>query len=155
MRYVLSLLLVITLIGCSNSEINQANHDTEDIEKDKPTENQEDVNEEGDDSARFHNVNFLLGIEEVTITGQAKATNNEVFYVVEQGEETIIEETKIPLEHQDEDWTKFEFEFELSKEMESSEDTLVVVLYGKDNQEKKINSNYLPIDFNMQFNTES
>src|SRR5690625_7466185 len=91
-------------------------------------------------------------IKEVTVTGQAKATNGEVYYEVEQGEETILNEEKNELDHKDEDWTEFEFEFDLTKEMENDEDTLVVVLYGKDQTGKKINSNYLPNDYNMQYN---
>ncbi|HLQ97394.1 MAG TPA: Gmad2 immunoglobulin-like domain-containing protein [Candidatus Dormibacteraeota bacterium] len=156
MRYLISLLMVLmlTLVGCSNSDQNQDKDDTENVES-KTVEKQEDGEEQTSDFARFHNIDFLLGVDDVKITGQAEATNNEVFYEVAQGDETIIAETKIPLEHKDEDWTKFEFEFDLTEEMESSEDALVVVFYGKDDGDQIINSNYLPIDFNMQFNTES
>jgi len=156
MRYLIPLLMVLmlTLVGCSNSDENQDKDDTENAES-KTVENQEGGEEQTNDFARFHNIDFLLGVDDVKITGQAEATNNEVFYEVTQGDETVIGETKIPLEHKDKDWTKFEFEFDLTKDMEESEDALVVVFYGKDEEDQIINSNYLPIDFNMQFNTES
>jgi|SRR5690625_6877 len=152
MRYFIPLILVFLLIGCSST--NESKNNTI-SEGNKTTEDQEDTQEKSKDSATFHDVRYLLGIEEVIVTGQAKATNGEVYYEVEQGDETILKEERIELDHKDEDWTKFEFEFDLTKEMENDEDTLVVALYGKDQTGKKINSNYLPIDFNMQFNKDT
>lgn len=152
MRYFIPLILVFLLIGCSSTNESENNIISE---GNKTTEDQKDTQENSKDSATFHDVRYLLGIEEVTVTGQAKATNGEVYYEVEQGEETILNEEKIELDHKDEDWTEFEFEFDLTKEMENDEDTLVVALYGKDQTGKKINSNYLPIDFNMQFNKDA
>src|SRR5699024_9730486 len=109
MRYLIPLFLVltITLVGCNDSDSNRSKNDTGNADS-KTAETEESDSQKTDDFARFHNIHFLLGVEDVKITGQAEATNNEVFYEVEQGDKTLIEETKIPLDHKDEDWTKFE-----------------------------------------------
>lgn len=150
MKYVWPLLLAIILVGCGSP--NASNENTKEGKGSPATEEQQDdVETESRAKAQFHGMHFRLGIEDVTVTGKAKATNNEIFYVVNQGDNPIVEETKITLDEEQEEWTDLEIKFPLTEEMENSDDTLVVGLYGKNDEGKQINPNYLPIDLNLKF----
>ena len=148
MKYFLPILMAVLLIGCSNT--NEINDSHEEVKEDEVAEDQESKEAE-EDTARFHGMHFRLGIEDVSVTGKAKATNGEIFYVVEQGEEQLVEETKIPLEDDGDEWTDLEIKFPLTEEMENSEDSLVAIFYGKDDQGEQINPNILPINLNLKF----
>src|SRR5699024_5534350 len=148
MKYFLPILMAVILISCSNT--NEINDNPEEVKEDVVADEQEDNEEEGD-TAQFHGMHFRLGIEDVKVTGKAKATNDEIFYVIEQGEEQIVEGTKITLEEEEDEWTDLEIKFPLTEEMENSEDALVAILYGKDDHGEQINPNILPINLNMKF----
>lgn len=154
MRYVLSFLLILTIVGCS-----QPNEENPDKQMESDTSTQEDAEsnvKENNISASFNKLHFRLGIDDVKITGQAKSTNDEVFYRVEQGEELLVKETKMPLDDLDkDDWAEIDFTFELTDDMEESDEELFVVFYAKDEDDEEINPNYLAVNLNLQYNKES
>lgn len=152
MKYILPLLLVTLLFGCVGANQHNNNNNTNEEENTSTEKKEEKQNNE---TVRFHNLHFRLGIDDVTVTGKAKTTKDKVFYRVEQGEEQIEEETKIELDKQedeDDEWLEFETEFPLTEEMENSDDPLFIVFYGKNEQDKEINPNYMEIDLNLQYN---
>lgn len=151
MRYIVSFLLIFTIVGCSQPIEENSEEQTE--SESSVVENTESDDKESDVSARFNQLHFRLGVDDIKITGQAKSTNDEVFYRVEHGDKLLVEETRISLDNQDkDDWSELEFTFDLTDDMEESDEELFVVFYAKDEEGSEINPNYLSVNLNLQYN---
>lgn len=150
MKYFMPLCMSIILIGCSPSTDSAEQHRANEDESVKEETSADDEEK----SVSFQQLHFRMGIEDVTVTGSAAAPNDEIFYEVEQGDELIVEETKIPLEDKGEELDDFEVKFDLTEDMEKSDEALVTIFYAKNEQGEKINENFLPINMNLKFYNE-
>lgn len=81
----------------------------------------------------------------VHVTAEVYSTEEEFYYMVEQGEKIIINETALQAEGHQEDWAEIEFEFQLEDEVYLSDEVTHMTFYVKHNGEK-INSHYVPIE---------
>lgn len=99
-------------------------------------------------SVSFQNIDVNVDSREFVLTGEVSGVVNEFFYVIDQGEERLLDEKSIPLDATSGDWGAFEIN-ETIPESDSavdSEDPPIITLYGKDNNNEMVNPNYIPVD---------
>jgi hypothetical protein len=78
------------------------------------------------------------------VSGKARLNSGELFYVVEDGHNEWIPETKIKLESKHSQWGDFSFVLNIPKEKYHASLTLILYLYEKD-EEGTINHSYSKI----------
>ncbi len=105
-----------------------------------------DSNQENIASVKFQNMDLKVVGDEFVLSGEVSTADDEVFYVIEQGEERLQEEKSIKLDATTGDWIAFELNETIPETTENSESPLIVMLYGKDNNNEVVNPNYIPID---------
>lgn len=95
--------------------------------------------------------NLDMEVEDIIfmLTGEVQTTEQTLFYIVMQGEETLLGEQAVEISSDDE-WVSFEIADELSDEAREGEDSPILTLYGKSNDGQQINPNYIPIDIGIR-----
>ncbi|WP_163972018.1 putative periplasmic lipoprotein [Oceanobacillus halotolerans] len=143
-KYLLLLMSVIFLMACSDEGAEKEQQD------DSSQETEEDVTESSDDgtTAIFQNIDIrIVNKQKVSVTAEAKATNDVIYYKVEHDGKDIIEETEVTLE---EEWQEFNISITLPDDVVETEVVPVLMLYGKNEAGEMVNPNYVPIDFIRQ-----
>ncbi|WP_026905714.1 hypothetical protein [Paucisalibacillus globulus] len=99
--------------------------------------------------AKFQNIDIQIEDDQAHIVGDANASGNEFFYLVEQGEKILKPEEAVQV---DGEWDGFEIKVDIMKEMEEAEDVVIVKMYTKeeDGSIVNLNPNYIPLDFEGQ-----
>lgn len=150
MKYFMLFFIALTIAGCGSvnegDDVNQSEAKSSTVSESEPSDANNNI------SASFQNLHFRLGVDDVEVTGKAKSTNDEIYYRVEQGEDSIVEETEIKLDKPEDVWDEIDFTFDFTPEMEENEDELFVIIYAKGENEEEINPNYLAVDLNLQYN---
>jgi hypothetical protein len=99
-------------------------------------------------SVLFRDIDVKMKGNQLHLSGEAKSTENEIYYELTQGEEVLQQETAIPLNEGHLGWSEFDIELMLPKDAVEMEDTPIVMLYVKGNNSKVVNPNYIPVDIN-------
>lgn len=129
-KYLWMLVCLLIFTACGNMDEDKAN------------------NENDHQSVAFRHIDVVVEEDQVQITGEMNSWDGNFYYHVLQGEEKVIEEQKVSTDHID-FWSSFTID--VSKdEINESEEIPHLVLYGKDEQEKQINPNYIPIDLEQE-----
>lgn len=134
MRWLLLLASLLFIFGCSPAE------EVEESEANSEEEREENI-------VWFGEVDIKVLHHEVVVKGLARSKYDEFYYVLEKGEEILIEETEADFldTEEVEGWREFELEIEIDKpELEDGE-TPYLTLYGKEDGEIK-NKHFVPID---------
>ncbi len=105
---------------------------------------------ENNTSVVFQNIDVVTEGNEFVLTGEVMATEGEFFYVIEQGEEKISAEKRIPIDQDTGDWEDFEIKEKLSDAVIESNDPPIIMLYGKNNDDGIVNPNYIPVDLKKE-----
>ncbi|WP_010650038.1 hypothetical protein [Oceanobacillus massiliensis] len=133
MKYIMMLASVLILAACGNGNSNTA-------------DSQHTVVEESNASVKFQNLDLKTEGNEFVLTGEASATEGAFFYVIDQEAERIVEEQRITLEADPGVWEDFEIKGTLPETVRGKEAPPMILLYGKDANDKTVNPNYIPID---------
>ncbi|MEC5423636.1 hypothetical protein QGM71_09045 [Virgibacillus sp. C22-A2] len=148
---ILLLLMVLLLSACTNNQ-NETETETEtDSASEANTESEESAEAEETASVNFRNVEVNVDGNQVIMTGEANATEGAIYYTLELEEDLLIEEEKVTLEEGSSVWSTFEIKMTLPVEASESADTFIATLYGKNNNGKVVNPNYIPVDLATMF----
>ncbi|MFC4559253.1 lipoprotein [Virgibacillus kekensis] len=132
MKKILILLLAaVVLTACSDEEetsIEQATEETEQA------------------SVKFRNVDVQVADGIATIKGEAQATDDTVYYKLEQGKTLLKKETKLKLGDKVNGWADFTVEVKVTTEMQGGKQVPVLTLYDRTPQGDIVNENYIPIN---------
>jgi len=134
MKYFMIIVAALVLTACGNEEAEKTESNTQ---------------TESDVTIMFQNMDLKSQDNTFTLTGEAAATDGELFYVIDQGKERLIEEKRVTLEKAGE-WTSFEIKETLPESSMEGQDPPIITLYGKDATNKMVNPNYIPVDFAME-----
>jgi maltose-binding protein MalE len=130
MIIILGLLVILSACGSTESEKeSSSSHTASDV------------------YAKFQNIDIQIDGEQAHIVGDANASGNEFFYLVEQGEKILKSEEAVQV---DGEWDDFEIKVDIMKEMEEAEDVVIVKMYTKEEDGSIINPNYIPLDLEGQ-----
>src|SRR5699024_2313862 len=139
MKYLILIASAFILIGCSNDSGKQT--ETPDTGEEKEmTETKDQV------AVSFRNVDIKIEDEQALIKGEAKSTNDTFYYQIQQGDTVLVEETEVTLDETHLGWGEFDMELDVTDEMDEHEESPIVVLYVKGNDDTMVNPNYFPID---------
>jgi hypothetical protein len=86
------------------------------------------------------NVNIEKNNGNFMVTGKAKPTTGEIFYVVEDGHHEWIQEKRIKLSSDHASWSEFSFEVTLPKDKKTDTIPYILYLYEKDEKGNIIHS---------------
>lgn len=123
-QMLLFLLLVVLLVGCSNTD---------------------GSNSDSTNTIDIRNVD--VQVEELTasLVADVKTSSDKIFYRVELGEEVLQNEERIQLNGHAE-WKPFELGVTLPEKVMKVKDAPIFVIYGKSENGEEINPNYIPIE---------
>lgn len=134
MRYIFIVASLFLIIGCSNT------NEPEEIPDDTTN-----AVEKSDVSVSFSEIEVIVENKTLYVTGDARTELNSFYYTVEQGSESIIEETEVELEEKTGEWRAFEIKTGLAGIDPDDDEVPIIKLYIKDG-DRTINPNYVPID---------
>ncbi|WP_249870136.1 hypothetical protein [Oceanobacillus saliphilus] len=139
MKYMMMIVvLLFMLAACGDNDRNNNS---------PAVDNNDNVGTENAASVMFQNIDVKVEGAEFLLTGEASTTTDQFFYVIDQGDDVLMEEKNIPLnEVAPGGWVKFEINEKLPVIIEGKEDTPIITLYGKDENNQMVNPNYIPID---------
>lgn len=132
MKYVMILLTALFLSACGTED----NSDGNNLES---TENSAAV--------MIRNMDLKSEGTTFTLTGEARLSDDELFFVIDQGDNRLLEEKSITLDGETADWVKFEIKETLPESVVDGENPPIITLYGKDTNDEMVNPNYIPVDF--------
>lgn len=138
MKYFILLMSIFTILtGCSNES-------NEDEEMEQTAEEQ---GEEVESIIRFGEVNVLVNDHRVLLSGEAETSEDVFYFTFEQGEEMLLEETKVRLDEEEiaPGWRPFELELEIDDGVLDNDEVPYVQLYGKNNGEI-VDKHFVPVD---------
>ncbi|HEX6593632.1 MAG TPA: hypothetical protein VF095_03475 [Bacillota bacterium] len=149
-KYIVIILIAFVSIGCSPPQ------------KEKPipnpaVESNEEENKENNEdkeqtSASFRSIDVRVESGVIHLTGQAKVTDDEFYYMIEYGDDPIVEETNVTLDEIDDDgWGPFIIKTPIKNIEEREDEELIAILYAKNKDGKKVNPNYIPIDLVLPY----
>ena len=134
-KYIVTILAAILLMGCGSDQ--EPDHQDEQTETGETEERA---------SVSFKDIDVKVEGDHMYLTGDAKTSEDEIFYELTQGEDVLKEETSINLEEGHLNWSSFEIKTKLPKDVAANEETPIVMLYVKGNNDKVVNPNYVPVD---------
>src|SRR5699024_12732220 len=105
------------------------------------------IENEDKTAASFRGIDASVKGGVIHLSGQAKVTDDEFFYMVQYGDQSIVEESKVTLDETDDGWGEFHIE-ESTKDVETKDDEEpIAILYAKNAEGKKVNPNHIPINW--------
>lgn|GEM_PF-5699908 len=137
-KWLIGLMLIGMIAGCSEEE--------EPKEKQEPVDQADVIKPKTEElvATGFKNVLFTKTNEEVIVKGEAKAENDTFYYRVEsQKGKVFIPEQNEKLAHPH---AYLPFELKIDRNQLKKEDVFILVLYGKNAEEKPVNTNYIPFE---------
>lgn len=134
MRYIISGLVLLMLVGCGSGE-------------DSASETEEGQEEE-EASLQLRNIEVTVEDGQVQLTAQASAEDGEIYYTLEQGEKVLIEETSLTLGEGHYGWSDLDLELELPENAGESGEAPIIKVYGKNEVGEQVNPNYIPVEMN-------
>lgn len=138
-RWYVVIAVALLLAGCGNRE-------EEVIEPADPEDSVETENQTTD-AVMFQEIDVTAEGEQFHIIGQVKTSADVFFYRIEQGGEIIQEEESVKLEGEDpEAFQNFGIMETFSGDILEHEEPPIVIMYGKNEDNKEINANFVPID---------
>ncbi|HLR69487.1 MAG TPA: hypothetical protein VK105_20560 [Virgibacillus sp.] len=145
LKYIMIILGILLLVGCSNSDSEENKQaDKTDAEQSEPTKLDQNA------SIDFKEVIItIVDQKNVTIEGKIKAKNASAFYRVEH-DSVLVDETELDFKQMDEGWSDFDIKLTLSDKVVESGKLPALKLYGKDKYGNELYPNYLPIDYIRQ-----
>lgn len=127
-------LTLLIIVGCSSSL------ETEEVpEKTGSTTTKSDV------FISFSEVNVLTTKTKLDVTGEAKTDETSFYYIIEQDEKVLVEETEVVLGESVGEWKSFELEDSILEVDQENEAVPIIKLYVKDG-DKINNPHFVPID---------
>ncbi|GAB3060272.1 lipoprotein [Virgibacillus ainsalahensis] len=134
MKYIIIVLTAaVVLAGCNSQGETDNGADTANEAEESP-------------SVSLRNIEVVVENDQIQVTAEANAAENEIYYTLEQGETLLVEEEIINLDGGHYGWSDFQLEVELPEEVEKTEDAPIIKMYGKDDNGELINPNYIPVD---------
>ncbi|MFC2949944.1 hypothetical protein [Virgibacillus sediminis] len=134
MRYILIILAAAAVLaGCSGTVDDKEN----------------ETAEQGNTAVSLRNIDVITTGNEIQLTAEASTAQEELFYKLEQGEETLIEESSFTPGEGEGEWRKFQLNIGMPDELDSSGKAPIITIYAKDEQGEPVNPNYIPVDMNM------
>lgn len=138
-RWYVVIAAIVLLAGCGNR--GEEVIEPADLKEKAKTENQTT------DSVMFQEIDITAEGEQFHIIGQVKTSANVFFYRIEQDGEIIQEEESVELEEADpESFQNFQIMETFSGDVLEQTEPPIVFMYGKDEDNNEINTNYVPID---------
>ncbi|GGP14399.1 hypothetical protein [Oceanobacillus neutriphilus] len=138
-RWYVVIAAAVLLAGCGNRE-------EEVIEPAGPEDSVETENQTTD-AVTFQEIDVTAEGEQFHIIGQVKTSADVFFYRIEQDGEVIQEEESVRLEGEDpEAFRSFGIMETFSGDILEHEEPPIVIMYGKNKDNKEINANFVPID---------
>ncbi|TRM11891.1 hypothetical protein FH966_09450 [Lentibacillus cibarius] len=123
-KWVIILFAAILLSACSNAE------ETEDETK----------------KLQFRKMDVTVNENTVLLTGEAQTAAQKIYFTLEQGDTTLVEETSIKLQKNSQGWSEFNIDMEINKKVKNAEEVPIIILYGKTENGKMVNKNHIPVD---------
>lgn|SRR5699024_1717160 len=144
MRYfVIGLVLLLMLVGCGNKG---TDHATKSPSNEEGTEQKDEG--ESQETTEFKAIDVKVDDEEIHIKGNANVSNGVIYYEIEDQEgKTLLKEQEVELDETD-DWSKFSIDIS-AKKVKDAGDTAILLMYGKDENGKEINTNHVPVDLSL------
>ncbi|MFC3040639.1 hypothetical protein ACFOGI_10310 [Virgibacillus xinjiangensis] len=139
MKHILILFAAVAfLVGCSGGDETEG------------TENQA-AEQESSPAVSLRNIDVLTTGGEIQLTAEAKTTEDEIYYKMEQGETLLVEETGFSPEESEQEWGEFQLNIEMPEELDPSDEAEapIITIFAKDQQGELVNPNYIPVDMNM------
>ena len=137
MRYLLIIISLFAIGGCSLT------NDTGSNNNDETTEQEEGVKE---NIISFGELDVSVGKTEIRIEGEAKAKYDQFYFTLEQDDEILLNETEVELgEDVTDEWREFEFKVDIGKEELNEEKSPFLMLYSKEDGEAR-NKHFVPVD---------
>ncbi|NBJ70950.1 MULTISPECIES: hypothetical protein [Clostridia] len=130
------ILTAVLLIGCSGEEAKEAS----------TREENSSVREQQPSAVSFRNVDMEVIDGIVILQGEAMATDTNVYYRLDHEGEPLNKEAKLSLKENASRWKKFTLEIDLPKQTLTAKEPPVLALYGKNDKDEPINTNYFPVD---------
>lgn len=131
-KYIGMLITVVLLAGCGSQQ--------------EQVNNPEQVETDDQASVVFRNIDVKVDDDQIHLIGEAKTSEDEIYYDLTQGEEVLEKETAITLDEGHLSWSGFEMEIPLPEGASDKTDPPIFMLYVKGHNEKAINPNYIPVD---------
>lgn len=133
-----AILLLSMLAGCSDKE--------DSIQPDAAEEQDTAIKPQTEElvPTGFKNTFFTKDENKIFVKGEAKAENGAFYYKVETQEgKELLPEKKVELPHPH---AYLPYEFELNRSKLEKVDVSILKLYGKDEEGKTSNPNYIPVE---------
>lgn len=134
MKYFLVIMSFFVVVGCSGDKTPESSPETNDEE-----------HVESDASISFGILDVVTKDDVVHVDGEAKTTEDSFYYILEDEDSLVVEETEVVLNDEEGDWRTFSFEVSIKDKGLTDENTPFLTLYVKDG-ETIVNPNYIPID---------
>ncbi|HLR79375.1 MAG TPA: hypothetical protein VK119_02180 [Bacillota bacterium] len=139
-KYMVIFLLATIVIGCTTEEEPSPNQtDESNLENHSETEDQT--------AASFRGIDASVKGGVIHLSGQAKVTDDEFFYMVQYGDQSIVEESKVTLDETDDGWGEFHIEESIKDVERKDDEEPIAILYAKNAEGKKVNPNHIPINW--------
>ena len=136
-KYLLVFASLFFIVGCNNSEVSEP--------EEKPEQTKQEVVEKSNVSISFSEVDVVINNNVIHITGEAKTTEDVFYYVLQQGDLILVEETEVKLDEIPDEWRVFESEGPIEETKIDEEENQIMKLYAKD-KGRIINPSFIPID---------
>ncbi len=94
----------------------------------------------------FHNLKVSGTKGDYAISGKVKKQHKRLYYVVEDGHVEIVKESMIKVTGAKQEWEEFNIDIHIPKERLPHNATLILYLYEKNNEGKKVNINPLVLE---------
>src|SRR5699024_11460890 len=97
-------------------------------------------------AASFRGIDALVKGGVIHLSGQAKVTDDEFFYMVQYGDKSIVEESQVTLDETDDGWGEFHVEESIKGVERKDDEEPIAILYAKNEEGKKVNGNQIQIN---------
>lgn len=132
---------VLWIAGCGGAN----DQDTQNDERDK----QNRTAEESQVSLKLDELDVTVPDEQIVVTGKAKATGGEFFYVLKYGDDVVVDETKVTVDEDSGEWGDFSIKLEQPADIEKGDEVPIFTFYVKNGEGEQINPNYVPVDMDL------
>ncbi|GAA0447522.1 MAG: hypothetical protein ACQEWU_17295 [Bacillota bacterium] len=141
MKYFSVILILLFLMGCGDQ-----------AETGDDSSNHSSMNKEttANTAVSFRNIDIKVEDGKAIMEGEVNARNTEVFYILEHQNQEIISEKQANTKQQSVAWMDFTLEVSLPEEVMTGKEPPILILYGKNEQDERINANYFPVDINNE-----
>jgi hypothetical protein len=137
-KMLLLLFAVMLLAGCGSK-------DEQPTETEQNTDDAPSTDVEGA-AVQFNNIDITTPNGKIVVKAEAKAVNDEFFYVLKYGDQVVVDETKVQLDPDKNGWGNFNLEVDQPTDKQTKEQIPVFTFYVKNKAGEMVSPNYVPVD---------